>query len=99
MPKAKKKKDVIAVGPVFNASNVTVSSRRVMLVKNRDEEGDTKEYVVISGAQAKGNPGPTGGARRLTKTPDFTHAVRVFCDRILDQAWKDDQTHDAELEP
>jgi hypothetical protein len=97
MPRAKKKKDVIAVGPVFNGGRETVSSQRVMLVKNRSEEGDTKEYVIISGSQPKRTANGTGGPRKLTKTPDFTHAVRVFCDRILDQAWKDDQRHDGEV--
>lgn len=89
-----KKKDVIAVGPAFG-SDSDIDSRRVMLVKNRDEEGDTKEYVVISKKKPRGQSAP--GARKIMKTQDFTHAVRMFCDRILDQAWSDDLRHEGEL--
>ena len=47
MQRANKRNDVIAVGPVFNSEG-KVTSRRVVLVKQRNEEGDTKEYVIIS---------------------------------------------------
>jgi hypothetical protein len=96
MPRAKKK-DLIAVGPAFNDDSRTVSSHRVMLVKNRNEEGDTKEYVVISGQPPKNGPNVPQGSKKLTKTQDFTHAVRMFCDRILEQAWSDDLRHDDEM--
>lgn len=93
MQKAKKN-DVIAVGPAFG-SDSDIDSRRVMLVKNRNEEGDTKEYVVISKKKPR-NRSAAAGAKKVMKTQDFTHAVRMFCDRILDQAWSDDLRHDGE---
>lgn len=91
-----KKNDVIAVGPVFKDRSGEVSPRRVMLIKNRNEQGDTNEYVVMT--QRKPTPGshaaPAG--RQRVAAGDFTHAVRMFCDHILEQAWRDDLRHDGE---
>jgi hypothetical protein len=96
MQRANKRNDVIAVGPVFNSEG-KVTSRRVVLVKQRNEEGDTKEYVIISkkaGDDAQGMP----PVSRKRSTNSFTHAVRMFCDNILEQAWRDDWKHEQEAE-
>jgi hypothetical protein len=88
-----KKNDVIAIGPVFPGSGAKETRRRVVLVKSRDAQGDTKEYIVIT--KRKVTPGPRGVASTRRETAkDFTHAVRMFCDHILEQAWRDDLEHE-----
>jgi hypothetical protein len=96
MHRANKKNDVIAVGPVFNTEG-KVTSRRVVLVKQRNEEGDTKEYVIISRKLGHDSQGAPPSSRKRT-TNSFTHAVRMFCDNILEQAWRDDWKHEKEDE-
>jgi len=87
-----KKSDVIAVGPAFKGEGTNRSRRRVVLMKNRDERGDTNEYVVIT-RRKPGGPNAVA-ATRVDTAKDFTHAVRMFCDHILDQAWVDDMRHE-----
>jgi hypothetical protein len=88
-----KKNDVLAVGPVFNGDAETVASRRVVLVKHRDEQGDTKEYVIINRPLPAESPAGPSRSRKET-THSFTHAVRMFCDHILEQACYDDWRYD-----
>jgi hypothetical protein len=91
MHNANRKSDVIAVGPVFSSKG----ARRVVLLKQRNEEGDTKEYAIINRPTAReraaGSPG-----NRMRKTNSFTHAVRLFCDSLLEQAWRDYWKHEKE---
>jgi hypothetical protein len=89
MLRANRKNDVLAVGPVFDDDAGSMAARRVVLVKHRDEQGDTKEYVVINRQlPAQGPSAPVRSRRESTNS--FTHAVRMFCDHILEQACHDD---------
>jgi hypothetical protein len=96
MRNARKKSDVLAVGPVFDSKG-RLTSRRVVLVKQRNDEGDTKEYVIINRKMTSGGLVPAPGQRKRT-THSFTHAVRMFCDNILEQAWRDDLKNEQEAE-
>lgn len=87
-----KKSDVIAVGPAFRGEGTNRSRRRVVLMKSRDEHGDTNEYMVITRRKPEGTSGMAG--MKVDTAKDFTHAVRMFCDHILDQAWIDDMRHE-----
>jgi hypothetical protein len=91
-----KKNDVLAVGPVFDGDAGLVATRRVVLVKHRDDLGDTKEYVVIN-RKMPGNGLAAPARSRKETTSSFTHAVRMFCDHILEQACHDDWRHEEDL--
>lgn len=91
-----KKNELLAMGPAFDTRRHAVATRRVMLVKNRDENGDTNEYVVITKKQPKGGLPAASAIRSRVATTDFTHAVRMFCDHILEQAWRDDLRYEGE---
>ena len=93
MHSANRKSDVIAVGPVFASKG----ARRVVLLKQRNEEGDTKEYAIINRPTAR-ERAAGNASNRTHKTNSFTHAVRLFCDSLLEQAWKDDWRHEKEAE-
>ncbi|HEV3166787.1 MAG TPA: hypothetical protein VGZ22_22360 [Isosphaeraceae bacterium] len=91
-----KKNELLAMGPAFDSRSQKTTSRRVMLVKNRDENGDTNEYVVITKKQPRNGLTSTSVIRDRVATTDFTHAVRMFCDHILEQAWRDDLRYEGE---
>ena len=90
-----KRKELLAVGPAFDGQSGAVPSRRVVLLKNKDEKGDTNEYVVITKKAVRDGMG-SPAVRTRVSTTDFTHAVRMFCDHILEQAWRDDLRYEGD---
>jgi hypothetical protein len=74
---------VLAAGPYFAAPGDPVSFRRAMLVKN-NRGSEPALVIVVKRMTPTGKP-----SVKLIKQlahEDFTYAVRVFCDFILDQA-------------
>jgi hypothetical protein len=81
---------VIAAGPLFEDNGDPTTRRRALLIARREENAKFPEYLL--GIQTL----PEGElATRRLRTRQRTHAVRFFCDFLLDQAVSADWAVDA----
>jgi hypothetical protein len=81
---------VIAAGPLFQDNDDPTTRRRALLITRREDNAKSPEYLL--GIQTL----PEGDlATRRLRTRQRTHAVRFFCDFLLDQAVREDWAVDA----
>jgi hypothetical protein len=88
--------EVVATGPFFKRKKSNKADWRAVLLRAKSEDG--KEGAFLVGLQVSTGDGKSFvRGMRLTKTRHLTHAARIFCDYILDQALKEDLLHEGPL--
>jgi len=84
---------ILARGPQFRVNEKLTGFRQaVLLTRSRIEEGREAFIVAIQVVSEK-HLFP-GRSLRRAHVPHFTHAVRLFCDYVLEQAQAEDLRSD-----
>jgi hypothetical protein len=80
---------VVAVGPSFRGRRADQGRRRVVLLKRPQNPREPQAFVVAI-ERMKNDPRDRPRLRKRAVTRHFSHAVRIFCDLMLELAHFED---------
>jgi hypothetical protein len=85
---------LIAAGPVFRGTTNT-TRRRAVLIETGGGETGPKTFLIAVQIRDVTNRAKAR-LRPIAKTAEATHAARIFCDTVLDQARVEDEISERE---